>query len=128
MVTKPTDNSSHGLLNDSAWRSLAGPLPGPNAARLGQNEIRQVRQIVSRLFGPDARIFIREKTSGDGAGTVHLMAECVRVLPDRLSAQAALIERLQDALEGRRARVLVIDRSFTLTEEHKRFRFLAMEY
>jgi hypothetical protein len=56
------------------------------------------------------------------------MVECARTLPDRLSAQASLIERLQDPLAGRRTRVLLIDPSFTLTEEHKRFRFVAMEY
>jgi|NOAtaT_5_FD_contig_31_1933579_length_596_multi_4_in_0_out_0_1 hypothetical protein len=128
MVTKPTDTTWQGLLNDTSWRSLSGPPAGSNSARLGQAEIRQVRQIVSFLFGPDSRIFIREKTSGEGAGTVHIMVQCVRVLPDRLSAQKALIERLQDPLEGRRTRVLLIDPSFTLTEEHKRFRFVAMEY
>jgi hypothetical protein len=63
-----------------------------------------------------------------GDGTVHIMVECARMLPDRLSAQASLIERLQDPLAGRRTRVLLIDPSFTLTEEHKRFRFVAMEY
>ena len=83
---------------------------------------------MTRLFGPDSRIFIRERTSGEGAGTLHIMVESPRVLPDRLSAQASLIERLQDVFEGRRTRVLLIDRSFTLTEEHKRFRFVAMEY
>jgi hypothetical protein len=128
MVTKPTDTTFQGLLNDTSWRALSGPPAGPNAPRLGQSEIRQVRQIVSILFGPDARIFIREKTGGTGDGTVHIMVECIRKLPDRLSAQASLIERLQDPLAGRRTRVLLIDPTFTLTEEHKRFRFVAMEY
>jgi hypothetical protein len=128
MVTKPTDTTFQGLLNDTSWRALSGPPAGPNAPRLGQSEIRQARQIVSLLFGPDSRIFIREKTSGEGAGTVHVMVQCVRVLPDRLSAQTTLIERLQDPFAGRRTRVLLIDPSFVLTEEHKRFRFVAMEY
>ena len=128
MVTKPTDTTWQGLLNDTSWRALSGPPAGPNSPRLGQAEIRQIRQIVSMLFGQDARIFIREKTGGTGDGTVHLMVECVRVLPERLSAQAGLIERLQDPLAGRRTRVLLIDPSFTLTEEQKRFRFVAMEY
>ena len=128
MVTKPTDTTWQGLLNDTNWRSLSGPPTGYSSPRLGQAEIRQVRQIVSMLFGADARIFIRERTSGEGAGTIHIMVEGVRVLPDRLSAQTALIERLQVPLEGRRTRVLLIDPSFTLTEEHKRFRFVAMEY
>jgi hypothetical protein len=128
MVTKPTDTTWQGLLNDTSWRALSGPPVGSNTARLGQNEIRQVRQIVSRLFGPDARVFIRERTSGEGMGTLHIMVECARVLPDRLSAQTSLIERLQDVFEGRRTRVLLTDPSFTLTEEHKRFRFVAMEY
>lgn len=128
MVTKPTDTTWQGLLNDTGWSSLSGPSVGSNSDRLGGAEIRQVRQIVSFLFGPDSRIFIREKTSGEGAGTVHVMVQCVRVLPDRLSAQTALIERLQGTLEGRRTRVLLIDPSFTLTEDHKRFRFVAMEY
>ena len=126
--SKPTDSTFQGLLNDTSWRVLANPPAGPNAPRLGHPEIRQVRQIVSMLFGPDSRIFIREKTGGVGDGTVHLMVECVRKLPDRLSAQASLIERLQDPLAGRRTRVLLIDPSFTLTEEHRRFRFVAMEY
>ena len=128
MVTKPTDTTWQGLLNDTSWRALSGPPAGSNTARLSQPEIREVRQIVTRLFGPDSRIFIRERTTGEGAGTLHIMVECPRVLPDRLSAQAALIERLQDVFEGRRTRVLLIDRSFTLTEEHKRFRFVAVEY
>lgn len=128
MVTKPTDTTWQGLLNDTSWRALSGSPSGSNIARLEQSEIRQVRQIVSMLFGPDARIFVRERTSGEGAGTVHIMVECIRVLPDRLSAQAGLIQRLQDPLAGRRTRVLLIDPSFTLTEEHKRFRFVAMEY
>lgn len=128
MVTKPTDTTWQGLLNDTNWRSLSGPPTGYTAPRLGQAEIRQVRQIVSMLFGADARIFIRERTSGEGAGTVHIMVQCIRILPDRLSAQQSLSERLQAPLEGRRTRVLLIDPSFALTEEHKRFRFVAMEY
>lgn len=132
MVTKPTDTTWQGLLNDTSWRSLSGPSAGSSSSRLGQPEIRQLRQIVTRLFGPDSRVFIRERpnSGGDGAtqATVHLMVECIRTLPDRLSAQATLIERLQDSLEGRRIRVLLIDPSFALTEEHKRFRFVAMEY
>jgi hypothetical protein len=128
MVTKPTDTTFQGLLNDTSWRALSGPPPGPNAPRLGQSEIRQVRQIASLMFGPDSRIFIREKTGGTGDGTVHIMVECARKLPDRLPAQASLIERLQDPLAGRRTRVLLIDPTFTLTEDQKRFRFVAMEY
>jgi hypothetical protein len=128
MVTKPTDTTWQGLLNDTSWRSLSGPPAGQNVSRLSQPEIRQVRQIVSMLFGQDARIFIRERTGGTGDGAVHIMVECARVLPERLSAQAALIERLQDPLMGRRTRVLLIDPSFTLTEEQRRFRFVAMEY
>ena len=128
MVTKPTDTTWQGLLNDTNWRSLSGPPTGYSSPRLGQDEIRQVRRIVSMLFGSDARIFIRERASGEGAGTAHIMVECIRVLPDRLSAQKSLIERLQVPLDGRRTRVLLIDPSFTLTEEHKRFRFVAMEY
>jgi hypothetical protein len=80
------------------------------------------------LFGPDSRIFIRERTVGTGDGTVHITVGCARKLPDRLSAQASLIERLQDPLAGCRTRVLLIDPTFTLTEEHKRVRFVAMEY
>ena len=83
---------------------------------------------MSRLFGADARIFIREKTSGEGAGTVQIMVESIRVLPDRLAAQVTLAERLQDTLAGHRTRVMIIDPKFTLTDEHKRFRFVAMEY
>jgi hypothetical protein len=49
-------------------------------------------------------------------------------MPDRLIAQLALIDRLQVPMEGRRTRVLLVDPSFELTEEHKRFRFVAMEY
>jgi hypothetical protein len=128
MVTKPTDTTWQGLLNDTSWRAVSGPSAGQNASRLSQPEIRQVRLIVSMLFGQDARIFVRERTGGTGDGTVHIMVECIRKLPDRLSAQTSLIERLQDPLAGRRTRVLLIDPSFTLTEEHKRFRFVAMEY
>jgi hypothetical protein len=128
MVTKPTDTTWLGLLNDPNWRSLSGLPSGYSSPRLGQAEIRQVRQIVSMLFGSDARIFIRERISGEGAGTIHIMVQCIRPMPDRLSAQRALIDRLQVPLEGRRTRVLLVDPSFELTEEHKRFRFVAMEY
>jgi len=128
MVTKPTDTTWLGLLNDPNWRSLSGLPSGYSSPRLGQAEIRQVRQIVSMLFGSDARIFIRERVSGEGAGTIHIMVQCIRPMPDRLSAQKALIDRLQVPLEGRRTRVLLVDPSFELTEEHKRFRFVAMEY
>ena len=128
MATKPTDTTWQGLLNDTSWRSLSGPATGHNSARLDQSEIRQVRQIVSMLFGADSRIFIRERVSGDAAGTVHIMVQCIRPMPDRLTAQLALIDRLQVPMEGRRTRVLLVDPSFELTEEHKRFRFVAMEY
>jgi hypothetical protein len=128
MATKPTDTTWQGLLNDTSWRSLSGPVTRHNLARLDQAEIRQVRQIVSMLFGPDSRIFIREKASGNAAGTVHIMVQCIRPMPDRLIAQLALIDRLQVPMEGRRTRVLLVDPSFELTEEHKRFRFVAMEY
>ena len=128
MAIKPTDTTWQGLLNDTSWRSLSGPATGHNSARLDQAEIRQVRQIVSMLFGADSRIFIRERVSGDAAGTVHIMVQCIRPMPDRLSAQLALIDRLQVPMEGRRTRVLLVDPSFELTEEHKRFRFVAMEY
>ena len=80
------------------------------------------------LLGSDSRIFIRERISGEGAGTVHIMVQCLRNMPDRPLAQKALVERLQAPLEGIRTRVLLIDPSFTMTEEHKRFRLVAMEY
>ncbi|MEI6028628.1 MAG: hypothetical protein WCT47_18260 [Betaproteobacteria bacterium] len=126
-MTKPTDSKGQGSLPD-VWQTLAGPLAGGSSRRLGQAEIRQVRQIVSALFGPDARIFIREKTSGEDAGTVHIMVMCARALHDRHVARTALIERFRDPLEGRRSRVLLLDPTVTPTEEHKRFRFAAMEY
>jgi hypothetical protein len=80
------------------------------------------------LFGSDSRIFIRERVSGEGAGTIHFMVQCIRTLPDRLAAQKALLERLQAPLEGLRTRVLLIDPSFVLTEDHRRFRLVSMEY
>ena len=132
MVSKLTDTTLQGLLNDAQWRSLSGPLSASGSVRLSQTEIRQVREIVTRLFGSDSRVFIRERisTAIDGSTTamVHIMVECARVLPERLSAQSSLIERLQDRLGGRRTRVLLIDPSFTPTQEYKRFRFVAMEY
>ena len=128
MVTKATDTTWLGLMNDPNWRSLSGLPAGYNSPRLGQAEIRQVRQIVSMLFGTDSRIFIRERVSGEGAGTIHIMVQCIRTLPDRLAAQKALLERLQAPLEGLRTRVLLIDPSFVLTEDHRRFRLVSMEY
>lgn len=132
MVTTPTETTWQGLFKDSSWRGLSGPAADSKASRLGAADISQVRQIVSLLFGADARVFVREKpaTGKDGSviSVVHLMVECARVLPERLSAQTSLIERLQKPLAGRRTRVLLVDPSFTLTEEHKRFRFVAMEY
>jgi hypothetical protein len=128
MVTNPTDTTWLGLLSDPNWRSLSGLPSGYSSPRMGQAEIRQVRQIVSMLFGSDARIFIRERLSGEGAVTIHIMVQCLRTMPDRLIAQKALIDRLQAPLNGLRTRVLLTDPSFELTEQHKRFRLVAMEY
>jgi hypothetical protein len=128
IVTKSTDTTWLGLMNDPNWRSLSGLPAGYNSPRLSQAEIRQVRQIVSMLFGSDARIFIRERISGEGAGTIHIMVQCLRTMPERLIAQKALIDRLQAPLNGLRTRVLLTDPSFELTDQHKRFRLVAMEY
>lgn len=128
MVTNPTDTTWLGLMNDPHWRSISGLPSGYSSPRLGQEEIRQVRQIVSMLFGSDTRIFIRERLSGEGAGTIHIMVQCIRSLPDRLTAQKTLLERLQAPLQGLRTRVLLVDPSFELTEQHKRFRMVSMEY
>lgn len=132
MFSKPTDTTLKSLLNNARWRSPSGPLSASGSVRLGQTEIRQVREIVTRLFGSDSRVFIRERATtgidGSTIAIVHIMVECARVLPERLSAQSSLIQRLQDRLGGRRTRVLLIDPSFTPTQEYKRFRFVAMEY
>lgn len=128
MVTNPTDTTWLGLMNDPNWRSLSGLPSGYSSPRLGQAEIRQIRQIVSMLFGSDSRIFIRERLSGEGAGTIHIMVQCPRTFPDRLVAQKALLDRLQAPLQGLRTRVLLVDPSFELTEQHKRFRMVSVEY
>ena len=128
MVTKPTDTTWLGLMNDPNWRPLSGLPAGYSSPRMGQAEIRQVRQIVSMLFGTETRILIRDRISGEGAGTVHIMVQCPRTLPNRPAAQKALLERLQAPLSGLRTRVLLTDSSFELSEQHKRFRLVAMEY
>jgi hypothetical protein len=132
MVSKPTDTTLRVQLNEARWRSLLGPLSASVSIRLSHTEVRHVREIATRLFGPDSRVFIWEKQSAGADGsmitTVRILVECARLLQDRLSAESSLMERLQDRLGGRRTRVLLIDPSFTPTQEYKRFRFVAMEY
>lgn len=128
MDKRPTETGWQTALQDTQWKTLAAQLSGPSTNRLTESEVAQIRQIVSFLLGADSRIFIRERPSASGAPTTHIMVESPRVLSEKLVTQAALIDRLRRPLEGRRVRVLLIDPQFTLTEEHKRFRFVAREY
>lgn len=128
MDERPTETGWHTALQDSQWKALAIQLSGPSTNRLTESEVARIRQIVSFLLGADSRIFIRERPSSSGPPTTHIMVESPRVLSERLVTQAALIDRLRRPLERHRVRVLVIDPQFTLTEEHKRFRFVAREY
>jgi hypothetical protein len=128
MDKRPTETGWQTALQDTQWKALAAQLSGPSTNRLTESEVAQIRQIVSFLLGSDSRIFIRERPSATGVPTTHIMVESLRVLSEKLVTQAALIDRLRRPLERHRVRVLLIDPQFTLTEEHKRFRFVAREY
>jgi hypothetical protein len=128
MNKRPTETVWQTALQDTQWKALAAELSGPSTNRLTESEVAQIRQIVSFLLGSDSRIFIRERPSATGVPTTHIMVETLRVLSEKLVTQAALIDRLRRPLERHRVRVLLIDPQFTLTEEHKRFRFVAREY
>jgi hypothetical protein len=128
MDKRPTETGWQTALQDTQWEALAAQLAGPRTNRLTESEVAQIRQIVSFLLGSDSWIFIRERPSSSGPPTTHIMVESPRVLSEKLVTQAALIDRLRRPLERHRVRVLLIDPQFTLTEEHKRFRFVAREY
>jgi hypothetical protein len=128
MNKPPADTSWKTALQDTQWKTLAAELSGPTTNRLTEFEVAQIRQIVSFLLGADSRIFIRERPSASGGPTTHIMVESPRKLAEKFVTQAALIDRLRRPLERHRIKVLLIDPEFTLTEEHKRFRFVAREY
>jgi hypothetical protein len=124
MNKPPADTTWQNALKDSQWQRFAGP--GTN--RMTQAEVAQIRQIATNLFGEASRVYMREMPAEGGGSSTHIMVETRRVLSDRLATQKTLSDRLREALERHKIKVLLIDPNFPLTEEHKRFRFSAREF
>ena len=54
--------------------------------------------------------------------------QSMRVLEDKLAAKTLLRERLAEPLRGLKTQITLIDPDFRLTDEHKRFRYVAVEF
>jgi hypothetical protein len=124
MNKPPADTTWQNALKDSQWQRFAGS----STNRMTQADVAQIRQIATSLFGESSRVFMREMPAEGGGSATHVMMESRRVLSDRLATQKVLSDRLRAAFERHKIKVLLIDPNFTLTEEHKRFRFAAREF
>ena len=88
----------------------------------------KIRQTVTNLMGSDARIFVQAKKVGPGIQDIQIMVQSLRVLEDKLAAKTQLRERLTEPLRGLKTQITLIDPDIRLTDEHKRFRYVAMEF
>jgi hypothetical protein len=88
----------------------------------------KIRQTVTNLFGSDARIFVRFKKLSSGVTDVQLMVQSLRVVEDKLEGKTQLRERLSEPLRGLKTQIVLIDPDVRTTDEHKQFRFLAIEF
>jgi hypothetical protein len=88
----------------------------------------KTRPTVNNLFGTDARIFVRLKTLGSGVQDLQIMVQSLRVVEDKLGSKTQLRERLAEPLRGLKTQVVLIDPEVRQTDEHKQFRFFAVEF
>jgi hypothetical protein len=125
MDSKFSDTTWSLLLKNSSLGGLGTRAAARPSDSISPEELRDISESVRRLMGPSARAYVLQKSSGTEAGTVYLLVESARVIENRRDAQDALLRRLQFVLEGRRARMMLIDPSVALTDELKRFRVIA---
>ena len=88
----------------------------------------KIRQTVTNLMGSDALVFVHSKKVGPGIADIQIMVQSMRVLEDKLAAKTLLRERLAEPLRGLKTQITLIDPDFRLTDEHKRFRYVAVEF
>ena len=87
----------------------------------------KIRQTASNLLGSDAKVFLKTRDLGPGLKEVQIMVESLRVLEDKAVVKAQLRERLAEPMRGFTTKLVLIDPDVTLTEDQKRFRWLAFQ-
>lgn len=87
----------------------------------------KVRQTITNLLGPDSKAYYRVTVVSPRLRDLHLLVQCPRVLADKVVVKTQLIDRLADYVDGMKVRLVLIDPEVTITEEQKRFRYLAIE-
>jgi hypothetical protein len=125
MDSKFSDTTWSLLVKNSSFAGLGARVAPRVSDSMTVEDLVEIRDSVERLMGPKTRTYVHQKSSGTEAGTVYVLVESDRVLANRREVQDSLLRRFQFILEGRRARMMVIDPSVVLTEELKRFRVVA---
>ena len=125
MDSKLSDTTWSLLLKNSSFGGLGTRAAPRLSESISSEELREIGESVRRLMGPLTRAYVLQKSSGIEAGTVYVLVESTRVLENRRDVQDTLLRRFQFVLEGRRARLMLIDPSVALTDELKRFRIIA---
>ncbi len=87
----------------------------------------RIRQTVTNLLGPDTQAYYRVTVVSPRLSELHLLVVCPRVLADKVVVKTQLTERLADYADGMKVRLVLLDPEVAITEEQKRFRFLAIE-
>ena len=87
----------------------------------------KIRQTASNLLGSDAKVFLKTRDLGPGLKEVQIMVESLRVLEDKTVVKAQLRERLAEPVKRFTTKLVLIDPDGRLTEEQKRFRWLAFQ-
>ena len=87
----------------------------------------KIRQTVSNLLGPDTKVFLKTRDLGPGLKEVQIMVESVRVLEDKAVVKAQVRERLSEPMKEFTTKLVLIDPDVTLTEEQKRFKWVAFQ-
>ena len=85
------------------------------------------RQTVSNPLGPDTKLFLKTRDLWPGFKEVQIMAESIQVLEDKAVVKAQVRERLAAPMEGFTTELVLIDPDVTLTEEQKRFKWVAFQ-
>ena len=87
----------------------------------------KIRQTASNLLGSDAKVFLKTRDLGPGLKEVQILVESLRVLEDKAEVKSQLRERLSEPLKEFTTKLVLIDPDVTLTEEQKRFKWLAFQ-
>ena len=87
----------------------------------------KIRQTPSNLLGSDSKVFLKTRDLGAGLKEVQIMVESLRVLEDKAEVKAQLRERLSEPMKEFMTKLVLTDPDVMITEEQKRFKWLAFQ-